>query len=44
MATFVDVLEKQENMDEMLVHSDGRRRIPVIVENGKATVGYNGGS
>lgn len=43
-ALFVDVLENQSNMDEMLIYSEGRRRVPVIVQDGKATVGFNGGS
>ncbi len=29
-------------MEEMLEHSDGRREVPVIVEDGKATIGYGG--
>ena len=29
-------------MAEMLTHSGGARRVPVIVEQGKATVGYGG--
>jgi len=29
-------------MNEFLKYSGGVRRVPVVVENGKATVGYNG--
>jgi len=29
-------------MEEMIRHSGGRRQVPVIVENGKVTVGYGG--
>jgi hypothetical protein len=29
-------------MDEMLVHSNGKRSVPVIVEGAKVTVGYGG--
>jgi len=29
-------------MNELLKYSGGARRVPVVVENGKATVGYNG--
>jgi hypothetical protein len=29
-------------MDEMLRHSEGQRKIPVIVAGGKVQVGYNG--
>ncbi|EPR34451.1 hypothetical protein dsat_0099 [Alkalidesulfovibrio alkalitolerans DSM 16529] len=31
-------------MEEMLAHSGGQRRVPVIVEGGKVTVGFAGGS
>lgn len=31
-------------MEEMLAHSGGQRRVPVIVEHGKVTVGFAGGS
>jgi hypothetical protein len=31
-------------LDEMLKLSDGVRKVPVIVESGKITVGFNGGS
>jgi len=29
-------------LDEMLKHSKGARNVPVIVEGGRATVGYGG--
>ncbi len=29
-------------MEEMLTHSQGQRKVPVIVINGKATVGFGG--
>ncbi len=29
-------------LTEMLEHSKGARRVPVIVEDGKVTVGYGG--
>jgi glutaredoxin 3 len=29
-------------MAEMLKHSGGQRKVPVIVEDGRATVGYGG--
>lgn len=29
-------------LDEMLGHSKGVRKVPVIVEDGKVTVGYGG--
>jgi hypothetical protein len=31
-------------LDEMLRHSDGKRKVPVIIENDIVTIGYNGGS
>ncbi|MBG0790923.1 MAG: glutaredoxin [Desulfovibrionaceae bacterium] len=43
-AKFRDVLLNPADMEDMLRYSDGRRRVPVIVENGQATVGYNRGS
>jgi hypothetical protein len=30
------------NLDEMLKHSGGQRKVPVIVEGEKVTVGYGG--
>jgi len=29
-------------LGEMLVHSKGARRVPVIVDAGKVTIGYGG--
>jgi len=29
-------------MEEMLKHSDGIRRVPVILEKGKVTIGFGG--
>jgi glutaredoxin len=31
-------------LEEMLRYSDGVRKVPVIVEGGKVTIGYAGGS
>jgi glutaredoxin len=28
--------------DEMLKYSNGQRKVPVIVEDGKVTIGYGG--
>lgn len=41
---FVDVLQDPAGMADMLKHSAGQRRVPVIVADGKATVGFDGGS
>jgi glutaredoxin len=30
------------DLDEMLRHSEGGRQVPVIVENGRVTIGYGG--
>jgi glutaredoxin 3 len=30
------------DLEMMLEHSKGRRAVPVIVENGKVTIGYGG--
>ncbi|WP_338670180.1 UXX-star selenoprotein family 1 [Pseudodesulfovibrio methanolicus] len=43
-ARFVDILASETNLEEMLRLSDGQRRIPVIVEDGKACVGFRRGS
>jgi len=43
-ARFVDVLLSADNLEEMLKLSDGQRRVPVIVEKGKVSIGYNRGS
>ncbi|ACS78955.1 UXX-star selenoprotein family 1 [Maridesulfovibrio salexigens] len=43
-AEFVDVLMSAEDLNKMLELSGGKRRIPVIVEDGNVTIGYNRGS
>jgi len=37
-----NVKKSRPFLDEMLVHTSGARRVPVIVENGKVTVGHGG--
>jgi glutaredoxin 3 len=39
---FVDVKSEPARLDEMLDLSGGRRRVPVIVEKGRVTVGHRG--
>ncbi|NJL58832.1 MAG: hypothetical protein HC887_03455 [Desulfobacteraceae bacterium] len=39
---YVNVLSDPLKLEEMLKHSDGMRRVPIIVENGKVIVGFNG--
>jgi glutaredoxin 3 len=41
---YYDVKADSAKLDEMLKHSKGLRKVPVIVEDGKVTVGYEGGS
>jgi len=36
------VKKSKPDLDEMLVHSKGVRKVPVIVEDGRATIGYGG--
>lgn len=41
---FVDVLKDEAGMADLLKHSAGQRRVPVIVADGKVTIGFDGGS
>jgi len=41
-AEFVDVTTKGEKLEEMLEYSGGVRKVPVIVQGEKVTVGYGG--
>jgi glutaredoxin len=41
---YYDVKADSAKLDEMLKYSKGLRKVPVIVEDGKVTVGYEGGS
>jgi len=36
------VKKSATHLDEMLRHSSGTRKVPVIVEDGRVTVGYGG--
>jgi glutaredoxin 3 len=36
------VSRDRKKLDEMLRHSKGSRQVPVIVEDGKVTVGFGG--
>jgi hypothetical protein len=36
------VVENPEKLDEMLSYSKGERRVPVIVEGKKVSIGYGG--
>jgi glutaredoxin 3 len=37
-----NVKKSAPELQEMLRHSKGERRVPVIVEDGKVTIGYGG--
>ncbi len=41
---YVDVLAQADKMDIMLKYSKGKRKVPVIVDEGKILIGYNGKS
>jgi glutaredoxin len=36
--------DSREHLEEMLRVSNGSRRVPVIVENGAVTIGFEGGT
>ena len=37
-----NVKKSAPDLDEMLRHSNGQRKVPVIVEDGKVTIGFGG--
>jgi len=39
---YLDVVEDAGNMEEMLKFSQGERKVPVLVEGEKVTVGFGG--
>jgi glutaredoxin 3 len=39
---YINVLKNDDALQRMLTHSNGRRQIPVIVEAGKVTIGFQG--
>jgi len=39
---YVNVKKQPAELERMLTYSHGRRAVPVIVENGKVTVGFGG--
>jgi glutaredoxin 3 len=41
-ALYIDVELDETRLDEMLRYSNGAMGVPVIVEEGKVTVGYGG--
>jgi len=39
---YIDVKKDRADLERMLGYSDGHRRVPVIVENGKVLIGFGG--
>jgi glutaredoxin 3 len=39
---YVNVKNHPEDLDRMLRYSNGRRQVPVIVEDGNVTIGFGG--
>ena len=39
---YVDVKARAADLDRMLVFSQGKRRVPVIVDGEKVTIGFGG--
>jgi glutaredoxin len=39
---FIDVLKETEQLDVMMKYSGGQRRVPVIVDGEKVSIGFNG--
>jgi glutaredoxin 3 len=42
LVEYKDVLADAACMEEMLKHSNGKRLVPVIVEENKVTIGFGG--
>jgi hypothetical protein len=41
---YLNVQKNRDALTQMLQLTKGVREVPVILENGKVTIGYNGGS
>ena len=41
---YLNVVSDRGQLDAMLKHSNGARKVPVIVEGGKVTIGFDGGT
>jgi glutaredoxin 3 len=39
---YVNVKKHRDGLEKMLVHSGGRREVPVIVDEGRVTIGFGG--
>lgn len=42
MVDYRDVQTNPEFLEEMLSQTEGKRKVPVIVDHGKVTIGYGG--
>ena len=40
--TYVNVISDPDKMDSMLKYSKGDRKVPVIIEHGEVTIGFEG--
>ena len=41
---YFDVLSDADKLNTMLKYSDGSRKVPVIIDQGKVAIGFNGRS
>jgi len=41
---YYDVRRDADKLKDMLKHSDGMRKVPVIVDQNQVTIGFNGGT
>ena len=41
---YYNVVKEPKHIDTMLKHSNGGREVPVIVEAGEVTIGFDGGT
>lgn len=39
---YIDVKKSRADLERMLAFSSGHRRVPVIVDDGKVTIGFGG--
>jgi arsenate reductase-like glutaredoxin family protein len=39
---YIDVLSDAGKLDTMLKYSDGKRKVPIIVDSGEITIGFKG--
>ncbi len=39
---YIDVVQDPAGLKTMMGYSKGKRKVPVIVENGNVTIGYGG--